>query len=308
MRDLNLIENLRKDLRFAVRQLRKSLGFTSTAILVLALGMCASLAIFAFVDAALIRPLPYREPSRLVGVFESVARIPRSNLSYPDYLDWKRLNTVFRSLDMYNRSGFLLTTKDGAEPVRGTRVSSGFFRTLGVTPILGRDFRDGEDLPGAPRVVLLSYTAWRQRYGGGRDVVGVAVTLDGAPNTIVGVLPREFHFAPAEPAEFWVAFHATSGCDVRRSCHGLYGVARLKDGYSLQAASANVTSVAQALEKQYPDSNRDQGAALVPLTEVIVGDIRPLLMVLLAGAGLLLLIASVNVSGLLVVRFRKPQT
>ncbi len=168
--------------------------------------------------------------------------------------------------------------------------------------MLGRDFSPGEDQPSAPRTVLLTYAAWQKRYGGRKDVLGQVVTLDDAPNIIVGVLPRTFHFAPAEPTEFWAAFHATEGCDLRRSCHGLYGVARLKDNVSLDAALTNVTAVAKQLENQYPGSNRDQGAALLPLTEAIVGDIRPILMVLLAGAGLLLLIAAVNVAGLLLVR------
>ena len=109
---------------------------------------------------------------------------------------------------------------------------------------------------------MLSYTAWQQRYGGSADVLGQVVTLDDAPQTIIGVLPREFHFAPAEPAEFWTTLNATGGCEKRRSCHNLYGVARLKDGVSIQSALADVKAIAQQLEKQYPDSNRDQGAAV----------------------------------------------
>ncbi len=298
----NLFDNLAKDLRFAIRQLRKNLGFTSTAILVLALGLCASIAIFAFVDAALIRPLPYQDPSRLVGVYESIPMFPLSNLSYPDYLDWKKLNRVFRSLDVYQGIGFTLSSPAGAQPIRGARVTDGFFRTLGISPVLGRDFYAGENLPSAPRTALLSYAAWQQRYGGKPDVLGQVVTLDGVPNIIIGVLPREFHFAPAGPAELWVAYHATNSCDQQRGCHGLYGVARLLDGISIQTALANVKSVAKQLEKQYPDTNRDQGAALAPLAEVVVGDIRPILLVLLSAAGLLLLIASVNVAGLVLVR------
>lgn len=302
MRGLNLADNLRQDMRFAVRQLRKYPGFTSTAILMLALGMCASVAIFAFVDAALIKPLPYRNPSRLVGVFERVPLFPRSNLSYLDYLDWKKLNTVFSSMDAYQHTGLLLSTSSGTEPARGARVSDGFFRTLGVAPMLGRDFSLGEDLAAAPRTVLLSYAAWQKRYSGNPGVLGRTVTLDGVPNVIIGVLPRDFHFAPAEPAEFWVTLHASGGCDLRRSCHNLYGVARLKDGISVQTALANLKSIAQQLEKQYPDSNRGQGAALAPLAAVIIGDIRPTLLLLLSGAGLLLLIACVNVASLLLVR------
>ena len=307
MRGLNLFDNLRNDLRFALRQLRKNLGFTLTCILVLALGTCASVAIFAFVDAALLKPLPYRDPARLAAVYEHNPMFPLSNLSYPDYLDWKERNRVFQSLDIYQNNRFLLTTPTGAEPVRGARVSDGFLRTLGVTPVLGRDFYAGEDLPSAPRAALLSYAAWQRRYGGRRDVLGKVVDLNGSPVVIVGVLPREFHFAPVGPAEFWATFHASSECDLRRSCHGIYGVARLRDGVTFPAALANLKSIAKDLEKQYPGDNRDQGANLQPLTEAIVGDLRPILMVLLAGAWLLLLIAAVNVAGLLLVRSESRQ-
>ncbi len=224
------LENLLQDLHFAIRQLRKNPGFTGAAVLVLALGLCSSVAIFAFVDAALIKPLPYQNSSRLIGVFESTSTCPHCNLSYQDYLDWKKLNKSFGSLEIYNRTGFLLSAPGGAQSARGTRVSAGFFRTLGVMPALGRDFYEGEDAPAAPRTVMLSYGAWQTRYGGKADVLGQTVTLDGEPNVIVGVLPREFHFAPAEPAEFWTAIHATNSCDQRRSCHNLYGVARLKEG------------------------------------------------------------------------------
>ena len=297
-----VVEHLWQDLRFAVRQLRKNPGFTGAATLMLALGMCAGVSIFAFVDAALLQPLPYRDPTRLLGVFGSVAMFPENNLSYPDYLDWKQQSTVFQSLEAYQRTGFLFATSTGAEPARGSRVTAGFFRMLGVAPLLGRDFHAGEDLPAAPRAVLLSYGAWQQRFGGRADVVGQTVSLDGTSNVVVGVLPRDFHFAPAEPAEFWMALHATSECDLRRSCHSLYGVGRLKDGVSPPAALANLTAIARRLEQQYPDSNRGQGAAGSALSEVIVGRTRPTLLLLLSGAGLLLLIAAANVASLLLVR------
>jgi predicted permease len=297
-----VIDSLLQDVRFAVRQLRKSPAFTATAICTLALGMCASVAIFAFVDAALIKPLPYTRPSRLVGVFERVPMFPQSNLSYADYLDWKKLNTVFTSLSAYQGGGVTVATPDGAKRAPGARVSDDFLRTLGVAPILGRDFRPGEDLPSAPRTVLLSYAAWQNRYGGQPDVLGRSVTLNGEPNTIIGVLPREFHFAPAGSPEFWTSLHATSPCDGRRSCHNLYGVARLRDGVWVRAAEANMIAIARQLELQYPDSNRGQGAAVVILSDTIVGNIRPVLLVLLSGAALLLLIASVNVASLLLVR------
>jgi predicted permease len=295
-------ETVLQDFRFALRQLRKNPGFTFTAIGMLALGMCASVAMFAFVDAALIKPLPFGNPSQLTGVFESIQRCPQCPLSYPDYLDWKKLNTVFSSLEVYENNEVLLSTPEGAQIAHGVRISDGFFRTLGIAPVLGRDFYSGEDLSAAQPAALLSYAAWQKKYGGKEDVLGQTVILDGAATMIVGVLPREFQFAPAGSAEYWIALHAPNACEVRRSCHGLVGIGRLKDGVSVQTAVANTQSIAAQLEKQYPDSNRDQGAAVAPLTEVIVGDIRPILLVLLGGAGLLLLIACVNIASLLLVR------
>ncbi len=291
-----------QDFRYAIRQLRKNPGFAFTSILILALGICASVAIFGFVDAALLKPLPYPDSARLAWVTESVAMIPRADLSYPDYLDWKKQNQVFSSLDVYTGNGYLLTTPSGTEPVNGLKVSDGFFRTLGIAPALGRDFRPGEDLPEAPQTVMLSYTTWQKRYGGSKDVIGQAVSLSGVPYTIIGVLPQSFQFAPRGNAEFWTTLHATDGCMIRRSCHGLNGVGRLKDGVTFEMARANARAIARQLELQYPNDNRDQGAFVEPLAEQIVVDIRPLLLALLAGAGLLLVIACVNVSSLLLVR------
>jgi macrolide transport system ATP-binding/permease protein len=296
------LENLAQDLRYAVRQLRKNPGFSTTAVFILALGVCASVSIFAFVDAALIKPLPYRDPSRLVDVAESVQMFPRSNLSYFDYLDWKKQNKSFESLEAYTQAGLLLKTPTGAVPLRAARVSDGFFRALGVSPAIGRDFAPGEDLASAARTVMLSYAAWQKRYEGKDSVLGQSVTLDDVPHTIIGVLPPDFHFAPVEPVEFWTPLNVKGGCEKRRSCHNLYGVARLKEGTSFENAAADVTLIARQLEQQYPDSNRGQGATLAPLTKIIVGDLRPILYVLLGGAGLLLLIATVNVASLLLVR------
>jgi len=302
MREVNYISDLVQDMRFSLRMLAKNPGFTIVGVLILSLGMCASLAIFAFVDAALIKPLPYRGPSRLVAVTETVALLGRANLSYPDYLDWKRMNKVFNSFDVWTGTGYLLRTAEGVQPVPAARVTDGFFRTLGITPMLGRDFNAGEDLAGAPDTVMLSYTAWQKWFGGKPSVVGRPVTLSGVSYTIVGVLPQDFQFAPRGRAEFWATLHASGSCDLRRSCHGLNGIARLKEGVSVQAALADMTSIAAQLERQYPDSNRGQGASVVPLADIIVGDVRPILLTLLGGAGLLLLIAYVNVTSLLLAR------
>lgn len=291
-----------QDIRYALRQLRKTPGFAFTSILILAMGVCASVSIFGFVDAALIKPLPYPNPTRLVDVTESAPMFPRADLSYPDYLDWKRLNQVFSSMDIYSGTGYLLRTPTGTEPVPATRVSDGFFRTLQITPVLGRDFYAGEDLPAAPKTVILSNATWQKRFGGRKDVIGETVTLSGVPFTITGVLPETFQFAPRGNSEFWTTLHASDSCSLRRSCHPFNGIGRLKDGVSVETARANMKAIARQLELQYPADNRDQGAFVAPLSDVIVKDIRPILFLLLGGAGLLLLIACVNVSSLLLVR------
>ena len=293
---------LLQDVRYALRQLRRNPGFACTAVLVLAIGLAASTSIFAFVDAALIKPLPYSNPSRLADVTGSVAMFPRGNLSYLDYLEWKKLNQVFVSLDAYTGAGYLLSTADGTEPVPAARVSSGFFRTLGITPLLGRDFYAGEDSLDAAPVVMLTYATWQNRFGGRPDIIGQSITLDDIAHTVIGVLPRDFQFALRGNADLWTTLRPDSPCEKRRSCHNLYGVARLKNGVSMQTALANIQAIARQLEQQYPDSNRGQGASVLPLSEVITQDIRPILLILLGGAVLLFAIACVNVASLLLVR------
>ena len=305
MRGLILIDNAAQDLRYTFRQLRKSPGFACTAIFVLALGISAVITIFGFVDATLIKPLPYRDPARLVSVFVADASGSRGNLSLLNYRDWKSLNTVFSSIDAYGGGGgwsFTLSTASGSKHVPGIHVTAGFFRTLGVTPILGRDFRPDEDSLAAPETVLLSYATWEKRFGGRLDALGQTVTLDGAPHIIIGVLPRDFHFAPAGPAEFWATQRGSRFCEQDRGCSSVYTVARIKEGISIQVALAQMKSITHQLERQYPKTNRDQSANVVPLREVIAGDVRPILLMLESGAGLLLLIACINVSSLLLAR------
>jgi predicted permease len=258
--------------------------------------------IFAFVDAALIKPLPYRNPSQLVSVYETAPLCPLCNVAYQNYVDWKKSNQIFRSFDVWGYTNYLLNTSEGSRPAPGVRVSDGFFRTLGVTPILGRDFYAGEDAPGAPRTVLLSYSAWQNRFGGKADVVGQTVTLSDVAYTIIGVLPRDFNFAPRGNADFWATLNDLNSCEKRRACHSLFGIARLRDGISVQTAASSMVTAAQQLEKQYPDSNKDMGATVTTLSESIIGDIRPILLMLLGGAALLLLIACINVASLLLVR------
>jgi predicted permease len=296
------LESVLQDLRFTLRQLRKNPIFTITVTTMVALGIGATVAIFAFVDAALFKPLPYQNPSRLVFVTGTTPDIPRAALSYPDYLDWKNLNRVFDSMDVYGQRGHVISTSAGMEMVESARVSAGFFRTLSIGPVLGRDFYPGEDLPEAPRTLILSYASWQKRFGGKQEIIGQPITLDETPYVVIGVLPQYFHFAPLGNAEFWTTLNPGAGCFTRRSCRFLSGIARLKDGAAIKTALDDVTRIARDLEAQYPDSNRNHGATVVPLSEVIVGDVKPILLLLLGGSALLLLIACINVASLLLVR------
>ena len=217
----------------------------------LALGIGACVAIFGFVDAALLEPLPYANPDRLMSVNESSVESPRWPLSYPDYLDWQRLNKSFTSLDVYGGSGYLLRTPSGAEPVHGERVSGSFFQTLGVHPMLGRDFYPGENRPGGPNVVILSYGAWLNRFGARHDAIGQTVDLDKEAYTIIGVLPREFSFAPSGNAEFWVPLNNFSSHEKMRTFYNFWGIGRLHDGVTMQTALAEMKAIAEQLKRQY---------------------------------------------------------
>jgi predicted permease len=295
------VESLVQDFRFAVRQLRKNPVFAATAVLVLALGLASSMTIFAFVDAALLQPLPYRDPARLVIAYESTVSCHECALSYPDYLDWKGSNTAFHSLEVFTASVHLWRSPAGVQAVRSARVSGGFFDTLGVSAGMGRLFTGTDDAPSAPRAVVLTHDAWQSRFGGRQDIVGQQLILDNAPYFVVGVLPREFHFA-MRAAEFFTTIHDRGRCEQSRECHDYYGLGRLRDGVSLDAGIAEMKGIAARLEREYPESNQGRGARLEPIREKFTGDIRPTLLVLASGAVLLLLIACVNVTSLLLVR------
>jgi macrolide transport system ATP-binding/permease protein len=299
-----MIANALQDLRYAVRALVKSPRFSLTAILTLALGIAANVAIFTFVNAALIRPLPFHDASRLVEVYSSKQMDVNQQFeaSYPNYLDWRTQNQVFESLAGYSQNGVILKDRGISEALPSAVASDNFFQTLGINPILGRDFRPGEDLAAAPRTVLLSYGFWQKHFGGSHDVLGETLNLDGEASTIIGVLPQNFHFAPVGDPAVWSTLHARGDLLQRRNLYWVSVVARLKPGVSLDAAAAGMNVVARNLQQQYPDSNQDLLASVVPLTDVIVGQIRPILLVLLAAVALLLLIACANVANLLLAR------
>jgi macrolide transport system ATP-binding/permease protein len=295
------IESLFRDLRFSFKQLIKHRGFSSMAILVFALGLAVSTAIFAFVDAGLITPLPYRQSERLLALYESIPVGDRFHISDGDYHDFQGLPRSFSSVAIYETSSFTVKYTTGAEQLPGARVSDGFFRTLGVVPMLGRDFRAGEDKASAEDTIMLSYAMWQKRYGADKGIVGRTTTLNDTPFLVIGVLPPDFHFAPVEPAGFWATTHGD--CEIYgRACHRYYAVARLQDGTSIGTARADLKQCLRQIEKRFPVQNRDRSGVVYPLSQVILGDVRPVLLALLGGAALLLMIGLLNVSSLILIR------
>ncbi len=300
-----------RDLRFAIRQLLRYRGFAATAILVPALGIAASVALFGFVDAAMIKPLPYAEPSRLVNLFGTLPGLARGGgVSYLDFLDWRQRSHALSALAAFDvRAGFTLVGTAERERVPGLRVTSGFFRTLGVTPLVGREFATDEEGPAAPPTAMISYSAWHTRFGGSPNVIGQTVALQSSwlgeaePHVIIGVLPADFQFPMSEHAEFWTTIRKSQVCWDVRSCRSLQVIGRLASGISPQAAAAEMTSIIEQLRREYPASYRDaEVAKLVPLREVMLGDVGRVLLMLLAGALLLLVIACTNVMSLVLAR------
>lgn len=297
------MESIWQDLRYELRTLIKSPRFTSIALITLVLGIAANVAIFTFVDATLIQPLPYRDASHLMEVYDTrqAEVFTQFEASYPDFLDWRAQQQVFEGLAGFSQNQVLLRGKGSPELLPAAVVTDNFFQALGIQPIAGRDFHSGEDLAAAPRTVILSY-GWWQRHFGGKDVMGQVLNIDDEPSTIVGVLPADFHFAPVGDPDLWQTLHATGGLLQRRNLHWLSVIGRLKPGVSRETAASAMSVIAERLEKEYPQSNDKLRTTIVPLNEVIIGQIRSILLVLLGAVALLLLIACANVANLLLAR------
>jgi predicted permease len=296
--------------RFSFRQLRKSPSFAIAAIVTLALGIGATTAIFSLVNAVLLKPLPYPEPDRLLSVQQenhsAGAAVPEA-LSYPDYFDWRAQNRTLSGLASYTDENLTLTGLGEAEQLSGQAVSSNFFQVLGVAPMLGRDFRRDEERAGN-RAVMLSYGLWQSRFGGESNVAGRQMTLNGERYTIAGVMPASFQFPQSETTiDAWTSLaseaEGVSPATAHRGQNELDVVGRLKPGVSIEQARADLSSVARGLATRYADSNKwDTAATVEPELEFEVGKTRPALLVLFGAVALLLLIACVNVAGLLLVR------
>ncbi len=298
------METLWQDAKYGVRMLVKSPGFTLVAVLTLALGIGATTAIFAALNAVLLRPLPYREPDRLMVVWHTTQRqgFSQHEASYPNYLDWRRQNTVFEDMAGFDIDAFIMAGRESPERILGGRVTASFLPVLGVTPQLGRNFTSEEDKPNAPHVVLLGHGLWQRRFGGGPNVLGQTLILDSKPYTIIGVLPRNFQFAPTGPTEVVTPLEMEPQRIERRNLYWLNTVARLKPGVTREQAESGMNAIMKQLTAAYPQANANSGVHLVPLREEVVGEIRPLLLVLMGAVALLLLIAWSNVAHLQLAR------
>jgi putative ABC transport system permease protein len=299
------MEAIWQDLRYAVRQLRKTPGFFIAALTVLALGIGANTAIFSVVNAALLRPLPFGEPGKLVRLWhvppsKSFPGMKIFPLSPANYLDWKQQARSFESMTIYCFTEFNLTGDGDPESVWAARVSAEFFPTLEVQPMLGRVFRVDEDQVGHQREVILSYPYWKSRFGADRNIAGKTITLNNQSYTVVGVMSRSFRLPGW--AKMWTPMAFTDKERVVRGEHHYSAIARLNPAVTVTQAQAELDTIAKRLEQQYPEDDRGWGALALPLQEDMVSDVKPMLLVLFGAVGFVLLIACANVANLLLAR------
>lgn len=293
------------DLRYALRQLRKSPGFTLIAVLTLALGIGANTAIFSVIYAVLLQPLPYPEGDRLMILTETDANQPQISVSFPDYIDWRRDNTVFEHLAVSRRESYNLSGLEGRAPeqVSGGLVTASFFKVIGLNPQLGRVFTEEEDRVGGPMVCVISDRFWQRIFSRDPNVLGRSVNFGNQPYTIIGVMPPQM-FSP-RTVEVWFPLMRRTDDQMwqtRDNHPGLFGWARLKPDVTVEKALAHMKEIAARLSKQYPDSNASVSVTVTPLLENQVGDYRNSLRLLLGAVALVLLIACANLANLLAAR------
>jgi putative ABC transport system permease protein len=294
-------DKLMQDVRYALRTMRRSPGFTAIVVITLALGIGANTAIFSVVNGVLLRPLPYPEADRLMGVYShfAPANVPLGSFSVADFLD---IRAEVKSLDhfsAYSRRRWTLTGSGDPEILAGAGVTASFFNVLGIQPILGRAFLDGEDKPNGTPMVVISEALWHRKFGSDPGIAGRSIVLDGTGNTVVGVVRASFSF-PQPGIDLWqlMAFAPPT----QRFPFFLRGIARLKPGVSVEQAQAELNALAPGIEQKDPKTYQHLSFPLLPLQEAMVGNVRLALLVILGAVGLVLLIAAVNVANLLLAR------
>lgn len=290
-----------QDLRYAIRTLRKSPGFTVAAVLTLALGIGANTAIFSVIDAVLLRPLPFAKPGQLVWLRETESSPGDYPFAAPDFVDWKKQNHTFQDMSLFGYPESINLSGEGfPNRVTGRRTESNFFSLLGAKPLIGRTWAPDEDQAGKERVVILSYGLWQRQFAADARIIGRDIQLDGRAYTVVGVMPPSFRY-PAG-TELWTPMVMDLKTLFQRGSHAYSAIGRLKPGTTIQQAQSDLSLIAANLEKQYPDSNFKVGAWIAPLQDAIVGESRKSLTVMLWAVALVLLIACVNVANLLLSR------
>src|SRR5215470_2067645 len=303
-RGIRLLEEVWQDLRYGARMLLKQPGFTLIATLTLALGIGANTAIFSVVEALLLRPLPYSEPERLMMLSEKSREGARLTATYPNFADWRARAQSFEGMASIRSEEMNLTGVERPTRLRGRTVNWNFFQLLGVGSQLGRLFDEADDRYGAPRTALLSYELWKELFGGETSVIGRAINIDDEAYTVIGVLPPGFEYFRS--ADVYVPIglflRPNSGLADRGSSLGLYAVARLKPGVTLQQANSEMATLGAQLAQEYPAINGGKSAMAERLQAVMSEDVRPSLWVLLGAVGFILLIACINVANLLLVR------
>jgi predicted permease len=300
------LDRLLQDLRFGTRMLAKSPGFTVVATLTLALGIGANTALFSVVNGVLFNPLPYPQPEQLVTLHESKPNFEAGSISFPNFRDWRKENTTFSMMGISRGYSFSLTGAGDAEQVQAQLISTDFLPMLGVKPVLGRLFEEGEDEFGASPIVLISAGFWNRKFASATDVIGTGLTLEGRSYTIVGVVPANFNLQVGvfRASELYVPIGqlSNSALHLRMAGLGIHGIGRLKPGVTIQQARSDMARVTGHLAEAYPDADKGIGATLFPLKEQMVGNVQRLLLVLLAAVGFVLLIACVNVANLMMAR------
>jgi len=300
-RPANWLQDTMQDLRYAGRALLRNPGFALIAVLTLALGIGANTAIFSVVHSTLLEPLPFQRPEQLVELRQTEAAPGDYPLTGEDYLDWRAQNSTFRDMSLYAwPSGTNARGTDAPEAVSVISTQANFFQLLGVAPQLGRLFVSGEDAKGENRIVLLSYAFWKAHFGGRADALGQTLELNAATYTIIGVLPAWYRIPAA--ADLWVPLDMSLENLGRRGNHNWRAIGRMKPGVTLEQARADLRTIAERLEKQFPDTNDHVDALVIPMREQLVGGIRDQLWIMFGAVGFVLLIACANVANLLLVR------
>jgi predicted permease len=300
------METLFQDLRYGLRVLARSRGFTVVAVATLALGIGANTALFSVINGVLLSPLPFPQPDQLVTLHENKPNFEGGSVSYPNFRDWQKDNHTFSSVGLARPSQFILTGVGEAEQVSGEFVSSDFFTVLGIKPVIGRTFAEDEEQVGAGPATLISAGLWRRKFSSAPDILGKNITLDARDYTIVGVIPADFHLdIPGfRDSQVYVPIGQWSNPLLLKRGAGLgfHGIGRLKPGVTIEQARADMEGITRNLAEAFPDTDKGITAKLTPLKEQMIGHVRPLLLVLLAAVGFVLLIACVNVANLLFAR------